>query len=445
VSIDSIRTWLRERHITEVECLVPDMTGNARGKIIPAAKFLAEEGMRLPESVLLQTVTGDLADDRSTVRAGEGDMLLRPDPNAIHLVPWAHDPTAQIIHDCFEFDGTPLQLAPRTVLRRVLALYEAEGWYPVVAPELEFFLVKRNTDPDVPLLPPEGRSGRPETGRQSYSIDAVNEFDPLFEEMYDCCDAMELDVDTLIHEAGAAQMEINFLHGDPLDRADQVFLFKRTMREVAMRHGIFATFMAKPMAAEPGSSMHMHESLVNAQGRNSFAEEDGSHTALFRHFIGGQQKYAPAAMSIFAPNVNSYRRITRNLAAPINVQWGFDNRSCGLRIPDAAVANTRVEIRFAGADANPYLAVAVSLACGYLGMREQLEPTAPVSGDAYQLPYQLPRNLEAALALLYQCEPLHTILGERFVRAYIAVKEKEYETFLRVISSWEREFLLLNV
>src|SRR5690606_5901100 len=193
------------------------------------------------------------------VHPGESDMVLRPDPNTLRVVPWAADPTAQVIHDCFTHQGEPLQLSPRTVLRRVIALYEAEGWRPVVAPEVEFFLVKRNIDPDFPLQPPEGRSGRPETARQSYSIDAVNEFDPIFEDMYDFCEAMELDVDTLIHESGAAQMEINFLHGDPLDLADQVFLFKRTMRESAMRHGIYATFLAKPMASEPGSAMHMHQ------------------------------------------------------------------------------------------------------------------------------------------------------------------------------------------
>lgn len=446
MSIQNIRDWLRDRRITEVECLIPDMTGNARGKIIPAGKFLADEGMRLPEAVFLQTVTGEWPDDMSMVHPGEADMVLKPDPKTLRMVPWANDPTAQIIHDCFDHRGEPLQLSPRTVLRRVLALYEARGWQPVVAPELEFFLVKRNTDPDFPLQPPEGRSGRPETARQSYSIDAVNEFDPIFEDMYDFCEAMELDVDTLIHESGAAQMEINFLHGDPLDLADQVFLFKRTMREAAMRHGVYATFLAKPMASEPGSAMHLHQSLVEAgSGRNLFAGDDGSHTELFRHYLGGQQKYVPAAMGFFAPNVNSYRRIAKYESAPINVQWGFDNRTCGLRVPISDAASTRVESRFPGADVNPYLAIAAALACGYLGVQERLMPADPVDGDAYELPYQLPRSLEDSLRLLRQCPELHDILGERFVRAFIAVKEKEYETFFRVISSWEREFLLLNV
>ncbi len=445
MSIQSIREWLRERRITEVECLIPDMTGNARGKIIPADKFIEDEGMRLPESIFLQTVTGDWPEDMTMVHPGETDMVLKPDPKTVRMVPWAVDPTAQVIHDCFTHDGSQHSLSPRTVLRKVAALYEAQGWLPVVAPELEFFLVSKNTDPDFPLQPPIGRSGRPETARQSYSIDAVNEFDPIFEDMYDFCDAMELDVDTLIHESGAAQMEINFLHGDPLELADQVFLFKRTMREAAMRHDVYATFLAKPMETEPGSAMHMHQSLVDRDGNNLFANADGSHTELFRSYIAGLQKYVPAAMAFFAPNVNSYRRIARYNSAPINVQWGFDNRTCGLRVPVSDVANTRLENRFAGADVNPYLAIALSLACGYLGIREKLQPTDPIEGDAYDQPYQLPRSLEESLKLLRRCPELHEILGERFVHAFVAVKEKEYETFFRVISSWEREFLLLNV
>ena len=438
--------WLRERKITEVECLMPDMTGNARGKIIPASKFLDDEGLRLPEDVLVQTVTGDWPDDMSMVDPSQIDMILRPDASTARIVPWAQDHTAQIIHDCYTHDGQPHELSPRNILKKVLALYRQRGWRPVVAPEVEFYLVKKNVDPDFPLEPPEGRSGRPERARQSYSIDAVNEFDPLFEEMYDYCDAQELEVDTLIHESGAAQMEVNFLHGDPLLLADQVFLFKRTMREVAIRHDVYATFLAKPMQDEPGSSMHIHQSLCDLEsGVNLFANADGSLTELFHHYIAGLQTFVPSAMSFFAPNVNSYRRIMRDESAPINIQWGFDNRTVGLRVPIAKPDSTRVENRFAGADVNPYLAIALSLACGYLGMEARLQPTAPLKGNAYELPFQLPRSLEQSLMLLQDCEPLKQLLGERFVRAYIAVKDKEYETFFRVISSWERNFLLLNV
>jgi glutamine synthetase len=440
--------WFNEHRITEVECLVPDITGIPRGKIMPAEKFLHGGTPRLPESIFIQSVTGEYPEDPNDELTDPAiiDIKLTPDPATVRLVPWAHEPTAQIIHDCHYANGTPVPIAPRQVLREVLALYAARGWKPVLAPELEFYLVGRNTDPDYPLVPPVGRSGRQETGRQSYSIDAVNEFDPLFEEMYDFCETQNLDLDTLIHEEGAAQVEINFLHGDPLDLADQVFLFKRTVREVALRHEIYATFMAKPMDHEPGSAMHIHQSVVDATtGANLFADAQGQPSALFRAYIGGLQKYVPAIMPIFAPNVNSYRRLTRYSNAPINLQWGHDNRTCGLRVPFGEPSAMRVENRVPGADANPYLAFAASLACGYLGMVEALEPTEPFRGSAYSQPYSLPRELSQALDRMAQNQPLTAILGAKLIEVFVAVKRLEYETYLRVISSWEREHLLLNV
>jgi glutamine synthetase len=439
--------WLKTRRITEVECLVPDITGNARGKIIPADKFSHDYGTRLPEGIFATTVTGEYPDDYYELTTpSDADMLLRPDPETVRLVPWATDPTAQVIHDCFTKEGERHDLAPRNVLKRVLDAYDAMGLRPVVAPEVEFFLVQKNTDPDFPLQPPAGRSGRPETARQSYSIDAVNEFDPILDLMYDYSDAMGLDVDTLIHESGAAQLEVNFTHADAMSRADQVFLFKRTMREAALRHGIYATFLAKPMENEPGSAMHIHQSLVDAKGRNVFAgKSEGKQSPLFQHYLGGLQKYVPMAMAFFAPNVNSYRRLAFGEVSPKNVQWGYDNRTCGLRVPLDTLENTRVESRFAGSDANPYLAMAATLACGLLGLRERCEATPPLSNSAHDVGYELPRSLGDALDRLEGCAELRELLGTRFVRAYISVKRKEYETFFRVISSWEREFLLLNV
>jgi glutamine synthetase len=446
MSMDRIRDWLRENRITEVECLVPDMTGNARGKFIPADKFIKEDS-RLPESILVQTVTGDYTDIHAElVGPADGDMYLRPDPDTMRLVPWSDDPTAQIIHDCYTREGELHPLASRNVLKHVIELYEAEGWKPVVAPEVEYYLIQKNVDPDSELQPPIGRSGRREAGRQSYSIDAVNEFEPIVEEMYDFCEAQELDVDTLIHESGLAQMEINFLHGDALNLADQVFVFKRTMRETAHRHGIYATFMAKPMELEPGSAMHIHQSIVDINtGKNIFSDDDGGEQDCFRHFIGGLQKYTPKAIAFFAPSVNSYRRFAPDMAAPINLHWGYENRTTGIRIPDGSPQARRVENRFPGADANPYLAIAVSLACGYLGMKQKLSSSDPYEGDAFQEPITVARSLEEALRLLREDNALKHVLGAHFVKAYCAVKREEFEAFNKVISSWEREYLLLNV
>jgi glutamine synthetase len=448
-SFSELEQWLDLHRVTEVECLVPDLTGVARGKILPREKFTEDRGMRLPEAVVAMGVTGEFPEEGpyyDVIQPTDRDMHLLPDPTTARIVPWATDPTAQVIHDCYDREGRLVPFAPRSVLRRVCELYASRGWDPVVAPELEFYLVARNTDPDVPLKPPVGRSGRSETSRQAYSIDAVNEFDPLFEDVYAYCERMELNVDTLIHEVGAGQMEINFFHAHPLGLADEVFLFKRTVREAALRHNMFATFMAKPIAGEPGSAMHIHQSVVDrATGRNIFSAEDGTPTKEFHWYIGGLQRYIPAAMALFAPYVNSYRRLARFTAAPINIQWGTDNRTVGIRSPVAPPAARRIENRVIGADANPYVALAATLACGWLGIRDRIEPTPECQGDAYLGDYALPRSLGEALELLRAQKALAEVLGEAFVTVYTEVKEIEYAEFMKVISPWEREHLLLHV
>ena len=441
-----IENWLKQNKITEVECLVPDMTGNARGKFIQAKKFLKEDS-RLPEGILAQTVTGEFSDDYwELLGTIDGDMLLEPDPSTARNVPWANETTGQIIHDCYTKDGKPHPFSTRAVLKHILGLYQKDGLQPVIAPEMEFYLVEKNTNPDMALKPPLGRSGRPETARQSYSIDAANEFEPFVEDMYAYGEAMGLDIDTLIHESGAAQLEVNFIHGDPLNLADQVFTFKRMVREVALKHDIYATFMAKPMASEPGSAKHIHQSILSAaDGSNIFATADGEYSQAFYHYLGGLQKYTPYVMSFFAPNVNSYRRFTREVSAPINLHWGFDNRTTGLRVPDANAKNYRIENRFPGADVNPYLSIAATLACGYLGMKNKIEPSAAYEGNAYEEELALPRTLEEALRGLQEDKDVFELFGEKFIQLYTSIKLVEFEEFNHVISSWEREHLLLNV
>ncbi|MBV8046124.1 MAG: glutamine synthetase [Paludibacterium sp.] len=442
---DSITAWLDQHRITEIECLIPDMTGLARGKVVPRHKYDPGEGLRLPEAVFELSVTGDYP-EASMIPEADPDLRLIPDASTLRLIPWAAEPSAQIIHDCVGFDGTPAELSPRNVLKRILKLYEDEGITPVVAPEMEFYLVEIQPDEDIPLSPPIGRTRRTEAGRQSFSIDAISEYDEIFDMLYDWCEKQNLMIDTLIHEMGPAQMEINLDHGNALELADQVFLFKRTVREVAYRNNMYATFMAKPMQGQPGSAMHIHQSLVDSRtGQNVFSEPDGSPSQRFFHFIAGMQKYLPPAMPFFAPYVNSYRRLSRYTSAPINLSWGYDNRTCGLRVPHSSPAARRVENRLPGVDVNPYLAIAASLACGYLGMKEGLKPTEPLSGSAYEQPHQLPRHLDDAIDMLSGCQPLIDVFGERFIHAYAAIKELEYREYFDVISPWERRFLLLSV
>lgn len=447
-SVEEARAWLAARGIEDIECVVPDQAGVARGKMMPVQKFVAEPSMSIPGSIFTQTIAGDWPQDNDTFQndPADRDVILEPDFATLSVVPWEADPTAQVIHDAYHLDGRPVEIAPRQVLRRVVELYALQGWRPVVAPEIEFYLVKPNKDPDYPLEPPSGRSGRPESARQSYSIAAVNEFDDLFDDIYHFSEAQDLEIDTLIHEEGAAQMEINLRHGDPVMLADQVFQFKRTIREAALRHDMYATFMAKPMTREPGSAMHIHQSVVDAKtGRNIFSADDGEPTPEFFSFIGGSQKYLPAVTCILAPYVNSYRRLTKAASAPVNTMWGYDNRTVGLRVPHSGPDARRVENRIPSSDANPYLAIAASLACGYLGMTEGTTVSEPVTGSANDEEIALPRGLLEAVALFEECDELVEIFGKRFVATYGAIKRAEFETFMQVISPWEREYLLLNV
>jgi glutamine synthetase len=441
--------FVSSRRISEVECLVADMSGTARGKILPPKKFLKGQrsrGLRIPEEIFTLTINGRYVQETSAVSDSAVDIYLEPDADTQRMVPWYQEPTAQVICDAYHLDDRPVEISPRHVLKRILQLYKDKGWRPVIAPELEFYLVKRNLDPDYPLESAVGRTGRKEPGGQAYGIDAANDFDPIVEDIYDYCEAQELDVDTLSHESGPAQLEINFNHGDPLELADQVFLFKRTVRQAALKHDMYATFMAKPHANEPGSSMHIHQSVLDARtGRNIFAGKDGKPSKHFLNHIGGLQRYLAAALPMFAPNVNSYRRLVPESDAPTNVHWAIDNRTVSLRVPSSDATNLRVENRVPGADANPYLAFAASLACGYLGMTERIKASDPVTGSAYRYAHTLPISLDEALDKLNYTKSLKVVLGELFVEAYKDVKFEEMQHFRRVISSWEREYLLLNV
>ncbi len=225
-----------------------------------------------------------------------------------------------------------------------------------------------------------------------------------------------------------------------------MFLFKRVAREAAFKHGIYATFMAKPMEGQPGSALHLHQSVVDVgTGQNLFAQEDGSNSALFRSFIGGLQKYVPEALILFGPYVNSYRRFTRYLAAPINVQWGYDNRTVGLRVPSSDPPTAGSRTAFPAPTSTPTWPSPRRWRAGTWGWSSNSSPSEPLAGSAYKLEQGLARDLFAALDLMETCMPLHDIFGHEFVRLYCSIKRVEHETYFQVISPWEREHLLLNV
>ncbi len=449
------KKWLNENSITEVECLVPDLGGTARGKILPTKKFI--EGIesnthRMPQSIFIQTISGQYANDvegglpEDVYNPTDTDIIIKPDFKTIRLVPWYDDPTAEVICDAIEMNGNPVQNAPRNILKKILDLYKNINFKPIVSPEVEFYLVKKNSDPDYPLEVPVGQSGRQETGKQSFGIDAINEFDPLFEDLYNFCEIQKIDIDTMNHESGSAQMEINFQHGDPLELADQVFLFKRTLRQTAIKHKLYATFMAKPMKGQPGSALHLHQSLVNNKNKNIFSNNKNKFSKIFMNYIGGLQKYTPLLMPIYAPHFNSYKRLFATYGSPKNVNWGIGNRSCGFRIPVSDNKNSRVENRLAGSDTNPYLVFAANLASGYLGIKNNIQPSAETKESLFDKDTtKLPSNISEAINLFDKNKELNEVFGEKFVKTLVAMRKVEYLAYMEVVSPWEREYLLLNV
>lgn len=436
------QAWFREHETEDVEAFVPDMAGAARGKVIPARKFGTGE-VKMPEGIFAQTVSGNYVINDKNVE--DRDMVLVPDPTTIRPVPWASDPAASVFFDCMRKDGSAVDTSPRQVLKNVLTLYEARGWYPVVAPEVEFYLINPHNDPNEEVEPPEGRLGRREAAKQPYSVDAMNDFDPFINDVYDYCDVQDIRIDTLSQEMGPAQFEINFLHGNAVDLADQVFLFKRTVREAAIKHEMHATFLARPMSNEAGSALHVHQSIVDREGRNIFSDDKGNPSGYFSAYLGGLQQYIPEAMLIFAPYPNSYRRFLSYWASPVNLEWAMDNRTVGLRVPESDAESRRVENRLAGSDVNPYLALAATLACGYLGIEEGLKPRAPIEGSAYDLPYALHRGLFTAIEAFETSDAMRRTLGKPFVELYSALKHDECLEFEQIVTPWERKMLMFNV
>ncbi|MCH8202512.1 MAG: glutamine synthetase [Proteobacteria bacterium] len=447
-----IEQWLNENSVQDVEILVSDFAGISRGKKLTRDKFmraLGANGLRVPESLFGMTVDCDFISNKYITDLEE-DVYLQPDFATAGLVPWCESVTAFFICDVRKVDGATLGLSPRQVLKNVLSLYAERGWKPIIAPEFEFTLLARDGGADNPPTspaPPTGRSGRLSVDKGVLSIDGMAEFGPLFDDVRRYCDSMGLPVDTLVQEAGVGQFEFNVAHGEPLHLADSSFQFKRIMKWAAVQHGLYASFMAKPYPGDFGNAMHIHQSVVDEKtDLNVFADEDGNNTELFGAHIAGLQKYAAAAMPFFAPYSNSYLRLESNLSSPVNTHWGIENRSVGLRVPAGGRASRRIENRIAGSDTNPYLAIAASLLCGYLGMVEGLKPSEPVTGSAYGLTTNgLPQHIHASLEALERCETLRDLLGEAFVRTFLDVKRAEIKARSNVLSPWDTKYLLTNV
>lgn len=444
-----VASYLKQHPDTlAVDLLLADLSGVIRGKRYPVEDLATvwRSGVSFPASVFLLDTCGRSHDPGGKgFSDGDPDAIARPIPGTLKPVPWAKRPLGQLLLTFEDGKGNPLSFEPRNVLARCLRKIEELGLRAVVAFELEFYLLdKERTGGYLPQPPLSPLTGKRESGTQVYGMDQVDAFEDLLEDITQACDLQGIPTGAITAEYAPGQFEINLRHEeDPLAAADHCVLFKRAVRGVARKHGYQATFMAKPYPEEAGSGLHLHVSLFDDTGNNVF--DGGSEPASdkLRHAIGGILHLLPESMAFLAPNVNSYRRFAPNIFVPISRSWGFENRSVALRVPIGSGRSRRIEARVAGADANPYLALATTLAGIHYGIVNRIDPGPPHEGNAGEtfddcLPWRPRRALERLLA----SEILPDYLGSDYPKLYAACKEAEYDEFDWLISPHEYDWYL---
>ncbi|RXE47717.1 glutamine synthetase family protein [Chromohalobacter israelensis] len=435
----------------ELDLFITDLNGNLRGKRLPASglKKLRKEGIKLPLSVVGFDFWGaDVLDNGLVFETGDSDGVCMPVSQEPIPVPWSEAPRDQMLAMMFNPDGTPFGADPRQVLNRMVDRFSAKGLTPVLATELEFYLMDAESESVQRPIPPalaDGK-GRRLANAEGYSVEEMDGFEAFFADIREACQGQGIGADTIIAEMGPGQFEVNLNHvADPLNAGDQAILFKRLVRGVSRRHGYSATFMAKPYVEESGNGFHTHFSLLDRDGNNVFDDGTEQGSDLLRHAIAGMMQLMPESMLVFAPHLNSYRRFMPGAHAPTHASWGYENRTVALRVPESSNLARRIEHRVAGADANPYLVLASILAGALHGMENALEPDAPVEGDAYaeESPrYPLPCEWQDAIARFEQSEILREYLGEEFVRVYAQAKRQERRRLNERISDVEYEAYL---
>ncbi len=437
-----LQAFLEQHPDIEIfEVVLPDIAGGMRGKWVTRDKIdsvLAGE-LKLPASSLAFDCWG--RDVEALVfDSGDGDGYCEADIDTLVPVPWATRPTAQILLSMLEADGSPSPLDTRFMLKRLLQRFAARGLTPVVATEMEFYLLRDEEDAlGRPLHTQTDRVGGALGTGQTYGLDTMAEMGELMHAIRDACDAQQLPVDTLIKESAPSQYEINLYHcADALKAADQAVMLQRAIKGVAREHGLRATFMAKPFGDLAGNGMHVHCSLLDSAGDNAFDDGTGEGTPLLRQAIAGCLESMAESMLLLAPSLNSYRRFQSGSHAPLAPCWGYENRTVSLRVPADAPVATRIEHRVAGADAQPHLVVAAILAGMLRGIEQGLQPPLPMEGNAYeQLPASLPRYWPDALACFAGSDFVRDYLGEEFQRVYTLVKEQEMAEFDRQVTPLE--------
>ena len=437
--------------IETLEAFLVDVNGVLRGKKIPrdSSEKVFKSGLRMPYSIFAVDVWGqDVLSAGLVAETGDNDGVCHSVPGSLHRVPWMERPTAQVLLSMTDAKGKPFFADPRQVLKKVLDLYAKKGLTPVVAAELEFYVLDSKPDergsPQPPLLP---RTGKRASGAHILSISELEEFGGVLSDIGKACVEQGIPADTAISENGPGQYEINLNHvPDALLAADHATLMKRIVRGVARRHGMDATFMAKPYGDRSGSGMHVHFSVVDKKGRNIFEGKDAKGSPALRHAIGGVLRHMPDCTAIFAPNLNSYRRFAAGSHAPTTISWGYDNRSAAIRVPDSDRAATRIEHRVPGADANPYLMLAAMLAAAYDGIVNKIDPGKPFTGNVYASgAKRLPSSWEASLEVFEKSKFIAKYIGRDYQKLYLACKRQEKEQLERQVSSLEYDAYLRDI
>lgn len=434
---EQVKNFIKERGIQTVRVEYPDFHGVLRGKALPVKKFLhaASEGIQFALPLFALDLAGNVAQGTGVAEELEyPDMMARPDLGTLTVIPWEKG-TARVLADLY-FQGEPLSLAPRQILRRVMEEYREIGLVPVTASELEFYLCRQAESRLVRYV------DRPS---MVYTVNSMADPENFISRLRAVMTEMNMEIIASNHEFFASQYEINFKHADALAEADNAVAFKQAVKEMACREGLLATFMARPFNDVGGSGYHLHVSLRNAEtGQNAFCDpgSPGGLSGLARQFIAGQLKHARALAPLLAPTVNSYKRYQLFSFAPYYIVWGMDNRSTLIRVPAERGEATRLENRQADAAANPYLVIAAVLAAGLDGIKSGLDPGDPFAGDAYRIPNPedcrvMPRSLRCALDDLEKSGFAAGFLGPEFVKAYLAVKRLECQRFFDFVTDWE--------
>jgi glutamine synthetase len=428
------------------EVVLPDIAGGLRGKWVTRDKIhkVFAGGLKLPTSALAFDVWGRDV-EAYVFDSGDGDGICQADIRTLTPVPWSQRPTGQVIISLNEVGGEPCAHDSRFILQGLMDRFKALGLTPVVASEMEFHLFQDEDDElGRPLHTQTDRLGGALASGQTYCIETMESMADVMHDIRDACDAQGLPVDTLIKESAPSQYEINLYHcPDALMAADQAVMLQRAIRGVAKRHGLRATFMAKPFGNIAGNGMHVHCSVLDNDGNNAFDNGAVEGTDLLRQAIAGCLATMEESMLLFAPNLNSYRRFQRGTHAPLAPAWGYENRTVSVRVPADAPVATRIEHRVSGADANPYLAIAAILAGMLHGIENKLEAPAPLVGNAYdQVPPSLPRYWQDALARFSDSAFIRDNFGGEFQRIYTLLKQQEQDEFDRHVTPLEYDACL---